>query len=100
MSNKLIEKIIEISKENGALKKENEILKKDNKALIEKIEAQKELNELVDTIDKLFNINEKEIGKKIKESKKEENMLIGQDDESMPMPIIKGTTKRNFFSRK
>ncbi|WP_297424328.1 hypothetical protein [Clostridium sp.] len=100
MNTKLMNKIIEISKENGSLKKENEILRKDNEILQGKINRQKELNDFVETFDQLLNINNKDIINKTKILEKEENPIAKDNSEPVKKVTIAEILKKNFFSKK
>lgn len=60
----LLDRIIQISKENGALAKENEIIKENNKILIDKLNSQSQLKDLADILDELLNVDNREIDKK------------------------------------
>jgi hypothetical protein len=62
----LIEKLIEISKENGSLTKENQLIKENNKILLEKLNTQSELTGLAEILDELLNVDNEVIEKKTK----------------------------------
>lgn len=62
----LIEKLIEISKENGSSTKENQLIKENNKILLEKLNTQSELTGLAEILDELLNVDNEVIEKKTK----------------------------------
>lgn len=92
----LIEKIIEISKENGALAKENELIKEKNRMLIEKLNTQNELWGLAEVLDQLLNVDNKVIGKKanLLEKDKLKNSLTKFKNESTNKTVLKRVIKK------
>lgn len=96
----LIEKIIELSKEIGALAKENQVVKENNKMLLEKLNTQNELRDLAEILDELLNIDNKEIEKNVGflNNDRVKESLNKLKNESTKKTMLKRVLKKESFN--